>query len=178
MFTSIQLRSDCQAMEVSSGAICRPAQMTFFDSRAFCYLLEILGDFFIRHCSWERRRDKCRFHIVNKPECKPEFKGTVKEKMVVLTWSADDMYEAASLQHRETGLLPPRDHEQLLRNAFCEFDLEVDQRRTGWVVRISVPEKTFEEIHVFRDQRESTSFPPLPPPESTEEEDEKEEGKK
>lgn len=144
----------------------------------FSYLLEVLGDFCIRHCSWARL-DRCRFRIVDRPDCPLRWKGTVREKQVVMTWFSDDFSKPWDMRS-QTKKLSLRDHEALLRSCFCEFNLDVDKNWREWTVRISIPYEMDEETHVFRDRRGPPPSWPLPPPdtETTSEEEEAEEEEK
>jgi len=126
-----------------------------FSWHGFSYLLEVLSYFLVNHCS-RKWFDWFRVAIINEPLCKREFRGTLKEKVVVLTWRADDLRHPSQQRKRKktwAAAAKPRDHQKLLKNAFPEFNLDVDQHWGEWIVRISVPEKDFCEMHQFYDKR-------------------------
>lgn len=141
--------------QASAELIQRPPWDTF-NWPAMSYLLQELGAFFIRHCSWEWL-DQCRFEILDRPDCQPHWKGTVREKMIVLFWEADDLCKPPGKRRSRTRKWPLRDHEAILRSCFCEHNLDVDMNWGQWTVRISLPEFLDDSQHVFRDKRE----PPL-----------------
>jgi hypothetical protein len=150
-------------METETERVKEPP-WTVFSRDLLGYLLTVLSQFFSSHCSmtW---LDFHNIHVVDRPDCKPEHRGTDLEKMIVWIWSAEDMKKPFERKRpRKRKRLPPRDHEQMLHRAFGDFVLDVDKHWTAWTIRISFPENDEDIIHTFCEKREPTPPPPPLPP--------------
>jgi hypothetical protein len=131
------------------------AEWTVFNWTSFSYLLTTLTQFITWRCSttW---LDMHEIVVVDRPDCKPEHRGTVQEKQIVWTWRADDLKKRSDQRRRRVWrVFPPRDHELRLRRFFGEFDLDVDQHWAAWIVRLSFPETLDHPTHTFHEKRDS-----------------------
>lgn len=148
---------------------------SLFNWNSFSYLMTNLTNFISLYCSTEKWMDHHKVEVMDRPYTRPKHRKTVREKMIVWTWSADDFNKPAEqMRPDQWKHLPPRNHEKMLTDYFSEFDLEVDKDWSKWTVRISIPENLDDELHWFNEHRNP---PPdqLPAPEKEREDDEDDE---
>lgn len=132
-----------------------------WDWDAFMLLFDTVSRFLVAECSLEYL-DRCRFKVVNQPDCPPKNRGTVYEKQVVMFWRADDMRQSHK-RVRKTKVA--RDHEAILRSCFALYHMEMDQEWSCWTVHLSVPRNQWQANHEYRDRRPLPSSPePSPEP--------------
>lgn len=121
-----------------------PSLLSTIDWEPFCWLLDRINRFAIKECA-SPYEGSCRFRLFARRYCSPEIRDTARELAVELTWYAVDIPPKSPV--------PRRNHQQLLKQYFGQYDLVLEQRWTCWVATIELVGENERPGFLFFDRR-------------------------